>query len=324
MYPKIVLTVAGIIPQMYLKYQLTQKTSQPQKSSLNNSEPSPDKSIDETLSLDNALKHLGGLSTDVKSNEGRMVIGSNFAAAILSQEIGGVLSIPGKKVSLYVPPGALQKPVSIVYIYITPPSITKPKLASEETWLTPIVECGPFRPGIFAGSVLDTTTCSLRSISTWWQGIRFMVPLLFIKASTQTKLKGTHTQNGRRRRMPHWNPWRMVCFTITMKHFTRVGVSGRMASSSARSSPQLEPGSDSEEESERIVTKWMMVEAFAEKNPSSPNQSLIQVKLLNIEEYWQVSFYWCQKLAWNLISYFPCNTGFCTPHMPKFEHFKLK
>ena len=73
----------------------------------------------------------------------------NFVAAFLTKERGGLLSISQgnyRRVSLFIPPGALpeaDKP-QLVYIYI-PPTSEKPAKGTQSNaaWITPKVRCGP-------------------------------------------------------------------------------------------------------------------------------------------------------------------------------------
>ena len=66
----------------------------------------------------------------------------NFSAKYLTNK-GGRIRIPGSRVSLYVPPGALDTTPTLVYIYLHPRSSRKHSLGDNRTRLTPNVECGP-------------------------------------------------------------------------------------------------------------------------------------------------------------------------------------
>ena len=69
----------------------------------------------------------------------------NFSAMYLTSK-GGKITIPGTRISLYVPPEALDatdEPV-LVYIYLQPKSTKHhSELDEGRRWLTPSVECGP-------------------------------------------------------------------------------------------------------------------------------------------------------------------------------------
>lgn len=115
------------------------------------------------LSMDNELENiLQGIkdeSDHLKPEElaGKSVRLPNFSASFLTSK-GGKICIPGTRISLYVPPGAVDttddEPV-LVYIYLIPKSKNRGGLKDDSKWLTPNVECGP--PGLsFQRDVLLT------------------------------------------------------------------------------------------------------------------------------------------------------------------------
>ena len=101
----------------------------------------------------------------------------NFVAAFLTRERGGLLSISQancRRVSLFIPPGALPEAdePQLVYIYIPPTSEMAAKgTQSNQAWITPKVRCGPsglqfFKP-IFLTvpykSAIDSTSLQILS-----------------------------------------------------------------------------------------------------------------------------------------------------------------
>ena len=68
----------------------------------------------------------------------------NFSAMYMTSK-GGKITIPGTRISLFVPSEALDEtdePV-LVYIYLQPKSKNRPELDEGRRWLTPSVKCGP-------------------------------------------------------------------------------------------------------------------------------------------------------------------------------------
>ena len=203
-------------------------------------------------------------NTGAPNLEGKTVIGKDYAVALLTHT-GGVLSIPDKNVSLYVPPKALaENRFQLVYIYVIPPkTIIGPTLKKTETWVTPLVECGP--PGLaFATNVFLTLPHCIGNE----------------ESDIDRSWNLTGHQGNQKAGNQQWNklvqPARQIkrnkgTLTLQVSHFTIFGVSGESQE------PQTEAATPIH------VVKRMKVTVALTDVDMHPRQQRITVSLCNQE-----------------------------------------
>ena len=213
--------------------------------------------------LQEAINTLSGLSAS--EQEGSTIVGAYFVAALLTH-IGGILSIPDRDVFLYVPPDAIpENQIQIVYLYIKSCDENGPNLKQTETWLTPLVECGPpgltFQADVFLSLPHCIGSEESDAASKWkcssHQGTLTDGHRLWKRiASTNDDDKdGSISVN------------KGTTFTIAVRHFTIFGVSG-------------EPHGDDSIESAAVL-KLVKASVMVKDVEDEPDQLQITVTLDN-------------------------------------------
>ncbi|XP_072030761.1 uncharacterized protein [Amphiura filiformis] len=194
--------------------------------------------------------------------EGATIADTYFVAALLTH-IGGILSMPERNVFLYVPPNAIpENRVQLVYLYIKPFDTYGPKLKRNETWLTPLVECGPsgltFEKDVFL-TLPHCMGSSESSPSDVWKCMQH-----------QGTLTDGHLVQWQKMSSDYHVSTDKNAFTLAISHFTTFGVSGEpRGADGARASP---------------VSKLMKVSVVIEDVEGEPNQLRAVITLVNNED----------------------------------------
>ncbi len=172
---------------------------------------------------------------------------------------GGRLTLANDGASLYIPPGAIKTPrMQMVYIYEIPSQQHEGvQLETNETWLTPTVECGP--PGLEFNKdvLLSLPTCAINH-SDW-------------KVDAH---RGKDSLESGKDTIIFLDDKRV---TLAIDHFSPYKVSGRRSSTSSS-------------EEEITVSKWMKAAVFLTHHAKREGEVLasFHLRLCNPQD-WKVS-----------------------------------